>query len=124
MITGDQVRSTTFPAARRAGEGYRESDVDELLDAVAELMDHGGNPRTMLTDCRFAMPRRGGYRAQEVDAFIDQLLAHYPHPPVSRYGPKNTSGPANTPAATASSGPLTQASWETKQPSFWKRLFG
>ncbi|MGJ6981438.1 DivIVA domain-containing protein [Aestuariimicrobium soli] len=78
MLSPDDVRSVTFPTSRRAHEGYSEQAVDEFVELVAQRMERGESPAGLLAGARFPMARRDGYRAQEVDDFIDRLIEQYP----------------------------------------------
>src|SRR5688500_16773940 len=55
-LTGDEVREVRF---REKLRGYRPSDVDELLSAIADAVDAGRSPRPLVAKAQFRTALRG-----------------------------------------------------------------
>lgn len=70
LVTGDQIRHTTFLTA---GRGYDAAQVDDLLRRVAEELDHGGSAGPLVRNAIF-QTRNKGYEIGAVDWFLGQLL--------------------------------------------------
>ncbi|CAJ1584021.1 DivIVA domain-containing protein [[Mycobacterium] wendilense] len=78
-LTADDVRNATFSPPsrwRRRRDGYRESQVDDFLDAVATRLDTGrGLTAAEVRAARFDSPALGqlGYAAAEVNALLQRV---------------------------------------------------
>jgi DivIVA domain-containing protein len=70
-MTGDEIRRVTFRAAR--GYGYRASDVDEVVEQLANLADLRLPLGPLATQALFRNTRRGGYDTGDVDRFLEQV---------------------------------------------------
>lgn len=71
----ESLRSTRFPVARRASEGYDAEGVDRLIDALVLALEQGRPLTPTVQGVRLRQARRGapGYRMREVDDFLDGL---------------------------------------------------
>lgn len=83
---GDEVRDTRFlgPAGKFT-RGYDAAEVDELLDRIAAELDAGRQVRPLIENAVFrARTGTGGYDAQAVDWFLEQLRCREGHSELAR----------------------------------------
>jgi DivIVA domain-containing protein len=111
-VDGNEVRAQTF---RLAMHGYRQEDVDALLDEVAFALDHQLSPVAIIKDA--SLPSAGaGYRVDEVDDFLARC-ANSPSPwPLMQATPGcrslNWDAFSDLPGTHLSWRPLKRRSWE------------
>jgi DivIVA domain-containing protein len=85
-VNGDEVRDTRFlgPTGKFT-RGYDAAEVDELLGRIAAELDAGRQVRPLIENAVFrARTGTGGYDAQAVDWFLEQLRCREGH---SELGP-------------------------------------
>lgn len=80
-MNGDEVRDTRFlgPTGKFT-RGYDAAEVDELLHRIAAELDAGRQVRPLIENAVFrARTGTGGYDAQAVDWFLEQLRCREGH---------------------------------------------
>jgi len=87
-VNGDEVRDTRFlgPTGKFT-RGYDAAEVDELLHRIAAELDAGRQVRPLIENAVFgARTGTGGYDAQAVDWFLEQLRCREGHSELARMG--------------------------------------
>ncbi|GAA5054311.1 hypothetical protein GCM10023318_29160 [Nocardia callitridis] len=87
LLTHADVHQVHFGRAPLGKQGYREDDVDDLLDRIADTLAHrrpGSLTAAELRKTRLRRKRFGGYRLEEVDAFLALAKSTLGSPPARR----------------------------------------
>ena len=82
-MTPDDVHDAVFHRPRAGRRGYRERDVDELLDRVEATLRDPAHPEITRDELRGAalgrtLPGQRSYDTGEVDSFLDRIVLDLP----------------------------------------------